>query len=93
MCSRNFGVISYHIYFEIGQLIKTLESGRYGDLINMFCSVIDEKELKEVKTKLMGCSNFKEPPNSQVYRENANFPPQCNWIRFRTSKEHPLELR
>jgi hypothetical protein len=59
----------------------------------MFCYITDENELKEVKTKLMGCINFKEPQNSQLYIENANFPPQCNWIRFRASNEHPLELR
>lgn len=59
----------------------------------MSSSVIDEKELKEVKTKLMGRINFKEPQNSQVYSENANFPPQCNCIRFPASKEHLLELR
>lgn len=86
-------MVSYHIYFEIGQLIKTLESGRHGDLINMFCSVIDENELKEVKTKLTDCTNFKESQNSQMYTENANFPPQCNWIIFPASKEHPVELR
>jgi len=27
----------------------------------MFCSVIDENELKEVKAKLIGGLNFKEP--------------------------------
>jgi hypothetical protein len=41
----------------------------------------------------MDCINFKEPQNSRVYTENADFPSQCNWIRFRASKEHPLELR
>jgi hypothetical protein len=58
-----------------------------------FCSVVDENELNEVKTKLMGCINSKEPQNPQVYKENANFPPQYNWIRFRASNEQPLELR
>jgi hypothetical protein len=41
----------------------------------------------------MGCINFKEPQNSQVYKVNANFPLQFNCIRFRASNEHPLELR
>jgi hypothetical protein len=53
MCSRRFGVVSYHVYFEFGHLVKILESGgrRHGDFISMFCSVTDENELKEVKKK------------------------------------------
>ena len=42
-------MVSYNIYCEFDQLVKTLESGCrcHGDLINMLCSVIDKNELKE----------------------------------------------
>jgi len=59
----------------------------------MFCSATDENELKGSKNKINGLYKFQGTQNSQVYTENANFFPQCNWIRFRASKGPPLELR
>jgi len=59
----------------------------------MFCSVRDENELKGSKSKINGLYKFQGTQNSQVHTENANFLPQCNWIRFRASNGPPLELR